>query len=286
METMQNTTTIAVFGAGGNMGTRVTNALKDDPDYRMLYLEKSEQGRTRLRERGLEVSEQEAALQEADVTILAVPDTLIGAVATEVVPHLKSGALIICLDPAAPYAGELPERNDVSYFVTHPAHPPVYNDETDPEARRDFFGSGKAKQAIVNALVQGPEEDYARGEAIASKMWKPVLRSHRVTVEQMAMLEPVLSETIAVTCVVIMREAMDESIRRGVPAEAARDFLMGHINIALAVAFDEIEWDFSAGAKMAVEEAKKDVFQPDWKKVFEPEKIRESVAKITGGIPA
>ena len=192
--------------------------------------------------------------------------------------------MLICLDPAAPYAGKLPEREDVSYFVTHPAHPPVYNDETDPEARRDFFGSGKAKQAVVNALMQGPEEDYARGEAIASKMWKPVLRSHRVTVEQMAMLEPVLSETIACTCAVVMREAMDESIRRGVPAEAARDFLMGHINIALAVAFDEIEWDFSAGAKMAIEEAKKDIFQPDWKKVFEPESLRQSVANITGDV--
>ncbi len=161
---MQNTTTIAVFGAGGNMGTRVTNALKDEPGYRMLNVEKSEQGRTRLRERGLEVSEQEDALREADVVILAVPDALIGEVATDIVPDLKSGAMLICLDPAAPYAGRLPEREDVSYFVTHPAHPPVYNDETDPEARRDFFGSGKAKQAIVNALMQGPEEDYARGE--------------------------------------------------------------------------------------------------------------------------
>ena len=281
---MQNPTTIAVFGAGGNMGTRVTNALKDEPGYRMLNVEKSEQGRTRLRERGLEVSEQEDALREADVVILAVPDALIGEVATDIAPDLKSQAMLICLDPAAPYAGKLPEREDVSYFVTHPAHPPVYNDESDPEARRDFFGSGKAKQAIVNALMQGPEEDYAEGEAIASKMWKPVLRSHRVTVEQMAMLEPVLSETIACTCAVVMREAMDESIRRGVPAEAARDFLMGHINIALAVAFDEIEWDFSAGAKMAIEEAKKDIFQPDWKKVFEPESLRQSVANITGDV--
>jgi hypothetical protein len=281
---MQDTTTIAVFGAGGNMGTRVTNALRNEAGYRMLNVEKSEQGRTRLRERGLEVSEQEDALREADVAILAVPDALIGEVATSIVPDLKSGAMLICLDPAAPYAGKLPEREDVSYFVTHPAHPPVFNDETDPEARRDFFGSGKAKQAVVNAIMQGPEEDYARGEAIASKMWKPVLRSHRVTVEQMAMLEPVLSETVACTCAVVMREAMDESIRRGVPAEAARDFLMGHINIALAVAFDEIEWDFSAGAKMAIEEAKKDIFQPDWKKVFEPESLRQSVANITGDV--
>ena len=111
---MQNTTTIAVFGAGGNMGTRVTNALKDEPGYRMLNVEKSEQGRTRLRERGLEISDQEDALREADVVVLAVPDALIGEVATDIVPDLKSGAMLICLDPAAPYAGKLPDREDVS----------------------------------------------------------------------------------------------------------------------------------------------------------------------------
>src|SRR5215207_1787758 len=278
---MQNTTTIAVFGAGGNMGTRVTNALKDEPGYRMLNVEKSEQGRTRLHERGLEVSEQEDALREADVVILAVPDALIGEVATNIVPDLMSGAMLICLDPAAPYAGKLPEREDVSYFVTHPAHPPVYNDETDPEARRDFFGSGKAKQAIVNALMQGPEEDYAKGEEIARKLWGPALRSHRVTVEQMAILEPVLSETVTATCLTVIREAVDEAAERGVPFEAARDFVLGHINVELAILFDELDWSLSAGAQKAVEEAKKDIFQPDWRKVFEPANIKESVSATT-----
>jgi len=70
--------------------------------------------------------------------------------------------MVICLDPAAPHGKKLPARSDISYFVTHPAHPPVFNDETDPEARRDFFGSGKAHQSIVSRLMQGPESDYAR----------------------------------------------------------------------------------------------------------------------------
>ncbi len=74
---------------------------------------------------------------------------------------------------------------------------------------------------------------------------------------------------------------MDEAARRGVPFEAARDFVLGHINVELAILFDELDWELSAGAQMAVEEAKKDIFQPDWKKVFEPESIKESVAKIT-----
>jgi D-apionate oxidoisomerase len=272
---------VAVFGAAGSMGTRVTNALKGDPDYRMLYVEADAAGQDRLRERGLDPATQEEAVGEANVVIFAVPDTVVGSLARQIVPSLKSGTMVVTLDPAAAYGGELPEREDVSYFVTHPAHPPIYNDETDPEARRDYFGSGKAKQAIVNALMQGPEEDYAKGEEIARKLWGPVLRSHRVTVEQMAILEPVLSETVTATCLTVIREAVDEAAERGVPFEAARDFVLGHINVELAILFDELDWSLSAGAQKAVEEAKKDIFQPDWRKVFEPENIKESVAKIT-----
>ena len=117
---------------------------------------------------------------------------------------------------------------------------------------------------------------------LAAKMFRPILRSHRVTLEQMAMLEPAMSETVAATCITVMREGMDEAIRRGVPAQAAKDFMMGHINVELAIVFDEIDWEFSDGAKKAIEQAKSDLFQPDWKKVFEREHLRESVAKIVG----
>jgi D-apionate oxidoisomerase len=274
-------TTIAILGAAGNMGTRATNALKNDPDCELLYVEAGEAGMEKLREGGLTPTPMEEALAGADVVIMAVPDALIGTIAAQVVPQMKSGAMLMGLDPAAPYAGRLPVREDVTYFFAHPAHPPVFNDETDMEARRDFFGSGQAKQAVVCALVQGPEKEYARGEAIAVRMFGPVLRAHRVTIEQMALLEPAMAETVAATCLSIVREAMDEVIRRGVPAEAARDFLMGHINIELAILFDEIDWNFSAGAQQAIAEAKKVLFQPDWKKVFEPENLLESTRRIT-----
>ncbi len=274
--------TVALFGAAGNMGTRITDKLCDDPAYRMLYVEPGEAGQAKLKTKGLSTTPAEQAGGEAEVAILAVPDALIGRVASQVVPTLKSGALLICLDPAAPYGGKLPPRADISYFVTHPAHPPIFNDETDPECRRDFFGSGKARQAIVSALMQGPDADYAKGEAIARRIFGPVLRSHRVTVEQMAILEPVLSETVAATCITVVREAMDEAIRRGVPPQAARDFLLGHLNIELAILFNETNWEFSAGCKKAIADAKQQLFQPDWKKVFEPAQMRASVAKITG----
>jgi hypothetical protein len=276
-------TTIALFGAGGNMGIRVVRALKDDAECRLACVEPGETGKARLRDFGLTPLTREEAIKGAEVAILAVPDLYMGEIAAEVVPLLDPGTLVITLDPAGAHAGKLPPRPDISYFVTHPAHPPVINDETTMEAKRDFFGSGRAKQAIVCALMQGPESDYARGEALSKRIFGPILRSHRVTVEQMAILEPALSETLCATCLTVIREGMDEAIRRGVPPQAARDFLMGHINIELAILFNEIDWQLSAGAKKAVEQAKKVVFQPDWRRVFEPESIRESVLSITGG---
>lgn len=278
-------TRIGLIGAAGKMGTRISRSLRSEPDYQVLYVEGSRQAEQEIRQRGDLPTAFDDAARSADALILAVPDRLIRSVAAEAMPLMPSGAMMLCLDPAAPYAGAIPDREDVSVFVCHPAHPSVFNEETDMEARFDFFGSGKAKQPIVCALMRGPESDYPRGEAIARAMWKPVLRSHRVTVAQMAMLEPVLSETVAATCITVIREAMDEAIRRGVPADAARDFLLGHVFCELGIIFDKAGFPFSDAAKQAIDEAKKQLFRPDWKKVFDPEALRESVAKITGHPP-
>lgn len=271
---------IALFGAGGKMGCRITDNLKDS-EYQMAYIEISPAGIENLRQRELTPTPQAEALAGADVAILALPDNLIERISAQVIPQLKPGALVMCLDPAAPLAGKVKHRDDLAYFVTHPCHPSVFSYDVTPEQRRDFFGGIASPQAIVSALMQGTEDDFTRGEAIAKLMYGPVTRSHRVTVEQMAILEPVLSETTGITCINIIREAMDEAIRRGVPAEAARDFILGHINIELAILFGEIPVQFSDGAKKAMESARAQIIQPDWKKIFEPENIRASLEEIT-----
>jgi hypothetical protein len=273
---------VALFGAGGKMGCRITDNLKDS-GYEMMYVEVSEAGIERLRQRGLATVLHEDAVRRSEIAILALPDALIGKIAPAIVPGLKTGAIVICLDPAAPYAEELPKREDITYFITHPCHPPVVNDETDLEARRDFFGAIKAKQNIVCALMQGPESDYAKGEEITRRMFAPVMKAHRVTVEQMAMLEPALSETVVATCMTVIREAIDESVRRGVPAEAARDFILGHINVDIGILFGYVGSPFSDGCLMAIERGKKEIFQPDWRKVFEPEYILREIQAITQG---
>jgi hypothetical protein len=272
--------TVVIFGAGGKMGTRIANNLLRSP-HQVLYVEVSEAGIKRLADRGLLTTPTAEAAAAADIAIFALPDAAIGKAAPTIVPDLKPGAMVICLDPAAPYAGELPARSDITYFVTHPCHPPVVNDETDPEARRDFFGAIRAKQNIVCALMQGPESDYERGEHICREMFAPVMKAHRVTVEQMAMLEPALSETVVATCMVVIREAIDEAVRHGVPQEAAMDFILGHMNVNIGILFGYVSSPFSDGALLAIERGKKYLFQPDWKKVFEPEHVLGEIRAIT-----
>lgn len=262
------------------MGGRIADNMRLT-SHNMLYVEVSPAGIQRLTARGLDPVPHDNAVRDADIAILALPDALIGKVAPTIVPGLRTGAMVICLDPAAPYGGELPKRSDITYFVTHPCHPPVVNDETDPEARRDFFGAIKAKQHIVCALMQGPETDYSKGEMICREMFAPVMRAHRVTVEQMAILEPALSETIVATCMVVIKEAIDEAVRRGVPAEAARDFILGHINVDIGILFGYVGSPFSDGALLAIERGRKFLLQPDWKRVFEPENVLGEIKAIT-----
>lgn len=192
--------------------------------------------------------------------------------------------MLMVLDASAAFGGELPDRCDISIFITHPCHPPIINDETDPEVRKEWHGGIRAKQNIVCALMQGTEEDYEKGEGVARTIFAPVMKAHRITVEQMAILEPAMAETITFTLMVIIKEALAEAIKAGVPEEAATDFMLGHMNSSMWVLFGNIG-DYrelvSDGALKAVELSRKEILRPDWKKVFKPENIYKQVKGIT-----
>ena len=272
---------LVLIGAGGKMGVRSAANLART-DFEVAHVEISEVGRTRLKDEvGVDCVNIDTAMEGADVILLAVPDTAIKAVAAAIIDKVPSGAMVICLDAAGPFAGHLPARDDVTYFVTHPCHPPIYNDEKTEAGRKDYFGGIAAEQGIVNALMQGPENHYALGEKVGCAIYAPVARSHRVTVEQMALLEPGLSETVCASLLDVMREAMDEVVRRGVPKEAARDFLLGHMNILGAVIFEEVDGVFSDACNKAIEFGKPVLMRDDWKRVFEPDEIAASIQRIT-----
>ncbi len=274
-----NSDTIALFGAGGKMGARLARNLKGSR-FVVRHVEPSPAGRQRLHdELAVDCVDTEAALDGAGVVILAVPDTLIGRIAAQIAPRLGAGTMVITLDAAAPFAGHLPARDDLTYFVTHPCHPSIF----DPAVHTtpDYFGGQAASQAIVSALMQGPAEAFDLGEEIARLIYAPVSRAHRVSVEQMALLEPGLSETVCATLLDTMREALDEVIARGVPAQAARDFLLGHMTILSAVIFQQIPGQFSDACNKAITFGKPRLLRDDWKQVFDRAEIAESIRRIT-----
>ncbi len=270
---------IAIFGAGGKMGCRLIDNLSKH-NHRLLLVEVSDAGLANIAQRGLAATPQAEAVAAADVVILALPDRLMSGIAHAIVPQLKSGAMVITLDPAVAHAGGLPARDDISYFVTHPCHPGLFEHLETKEEREDIFGGVHARQAIVCALMQGPESDYALGEGLARQFLGPVSRSHRITVPQMAILEPAMAETCGLALVLALREVMEEAIRRGVPRAAAEDFMYGHLKVELEVGFGRVGIAISDGAKLIAQYGRRRLLRDDWLKVFEPDSVQDQVQTI------
>jgi len=281
-------TKVALLGAGGKIGVRISRNLKAARDYAVSYVEIAAAGIENLRQLGLAVTPEDAALADAEIVVLAVPDVLIGRLSVGLIPKLRPGTIVVGLDPAAAYAEVAPIRPDLSYFVVHPCHPPLFADQRAADAETDWFGGREAPQHIVCSLYAGPEADYARAEAFARAMFEPVLAAHRISIEQMAILEPALVETFALSLVVAIGEAFEIVVEKmGVPREAARVFLLGHLRTQMAQILGFADFPYSEGARLAVERAQSRIFQPDWRDaVFDLPAIRESVEHITGHFKA
>jgi len=269
---------IALIGAGGKMGSRITdNFLKSNLKNSVSYVEVGEAGIAKLAAKGIKPMAAELAVPQAEFVILALPDRAIGKLAPPLLKLMKKNAMVILLDPAAVYLDQVPARPDTSVFVTHPCHPPVFNDEIDPEAKRDFFGGVKAKQSIVCALKSGPESDYTKGEEMAKVMYGPIIRSHRITVDQMAILEPAMAETVGSMLSTVLGEALKQAVKAGVPEAAAKDFMLGHIQVQLGIVFGDAGFSFSDACQVAIEYGRKYMIRDGWQELFDHKSVREQV---------
>lgn len=271
--------TIAVVGAGGKMGMRVSNNLTRS-HHSVFYSEASPSGQQRVRDAGREVTESADAIADADVVILAVPDVVLGAVSEELVPQLKPGAIVLTLDPAAAYAGLLAKREDVEFAVAHPCHPSLFLERRTDEEYADTFGGIAAPQEVVAAIESGNEEKRAIAEEVISIIYAPVIAVHWVTVRQLAVLEPTLVETVACMIGSLLKEALDETVNTvGVPHEAARAMLWGHASIAMTNALRGSN-PFSDACLIAMDYGRDTIIKDDWKKIFEPEQLDYVIAKM------
>ncbi|TKJ46225.1 semialdehyde dehydrogenase [Candidatus Aerophobetes bacterium Ae_b3b] len=270
------TQTVALLGAGGKMGSRCRDKLMKE-NYRLLLCEEGD-GLKKLQEKGLKATPAEEAVPVTDIVIMAVPDILMSSIAKNITPMLKSDATVVLLDAAVPYVGGIPMRDDVTYVAAHPCHVSPFKEQETPVTRKDWWG-GRAVQDIIVGLIQGSEENFTKAKELCCEMWGPVDKCHRVTLEQMAILEPMVAEVLGAALASVLKEAVDIAVNdHGVPKEAAESFMLGHACIELGIVFGTTDALFSDACKVAIKLGKEWFFKPDWKKVlFEPEMIRKTI---------
>jgi hypothetical protein len=269
---------VAVIGAGGKMGMRVSDNLQRT-SHEVLYVENGAAGQQRVLDAGRALSDAPAAVASADVVILGVPDVALAAVSAEVVPLMRAGAVVLTLDPAAAYAGVLLKREDVSYAVAHPCHPSVFLERMTPEEHADTFGGIAAPQEVV-AAFEGPLSSREFTEEIIRQMYAPVLDVHWVTVKQLAALEPTLVETVACMIGDLLREALHETVHTvGVPQAAAQAMLHGHVQVALANTLKGAN-PFSDGCRIAMAYGRESIVRDDWKKIFQDSELNAVIARM------
>lgn len=277
---------VTIMGAGGAMGRRITRSLINLEGYQLRFVEPAERGRQLMADEfGTTATELDEAVKGADVVVLAVPDRIVGPIAADLVPRMEPGCCLLSLDPAAAHAGRVPYRDDISYYVMHPTHPPLYDllAEEDPKARRDFWGGGLAHQALVWAKAWGDEDRAEMIHQLCRAMFAPISRSHRITVDQMALLEPAMSESVTNACLELMKQTRERVKQAGVPGGAVDDFFMGHLQIAISLIFDQLDWKLSEGAVKAAHEAQSVLFKDDWYRILDPAEVQRSTRSITGG---
>jgi hypothetical protein len=270
---------IAVIGAGGKMGMRVSNNLVKS-EHQVSYVENSPNGQQRVADAGRALTDSVTAVSDADIVVFAVPDLALKAVTEALVPEMKSGAIALTLDPAAAYAGLLATRDDIIQAVTHPCHPSVFLERTTPEEYADTFGGIAAPQDAIAAIESDDLEKRQIVEATVRVIFAPVIDVHWVTVKQLAQLEPTLVETIACMIGALLKESLHEAVHTmGVPEPAARAILLGHTQVALA---NSLRGDnpFSDACMIAMDYGRKSIIRDDWKKVFQDDELDKNLAAM------
>ncbi len=279
MSTTTDTYKIAVVGAGGKMGMRVSNNLVKT-NHTVRYVENSPAGQQRTLDAGRELTDAATAVADADIVVLAVPDLALGPVTADLVPQLKSGAIVLTLDPAAAYAGLLTTREDIVQAVAHPCHPSVFLERTTKEEWADTFGGIAAPQDAIAAVESDDPAHKQIVEATVRAIYAPVIDVHFVTVKQLAQLEPTLVETVACMIGALLNEALDEAIHTmGVPEAAARSILYGHTQVALA---NGLRGDnpFSDACLIAMDYGRESIIKEDWKKIFRDDELDKNLARM------
>lgn len=273
---------VSVIGAGGKMGTRVSNNLAKHPQsIDLRFCENSAGGVAAIQARGFSVVAAETAVPQSDIVVLAVPDVIIKKVSVGIVALMKPGATLIILDPAAAVARELALRDDCTFVVTHPCHPSYFVNQESEEARADAFGGIAATQDLVMAKIQGDDANFANAKTVSELMFAPVTNCFVMGIRDIAFLEPTLVEILGASTLYAMAETVNEAERRGIQREAAVSFLTGHINVLSSIFLGRLgNVQVSDACKVAIGLGNRLVLRDDWKRIWEDDVLDKAIATM------
>lgn len=270
--------TVAIVGAAGKMGTRVSNNL-NLTDATVYYCEASEKGQAAVKELGREITQIEDVAATCDVVILAVPDIALGPVSKTVVPLMRKGSVLLTLDPAAAYAGLITRAEGVALACAHPCHPSVFL-EREGDQWNDTFGGISAPQEVVAAIEDNDERQKEIAEQVIRAQYAPVIDVHWVTVHQLAQLEPTLVETTGCMIGQFLKDSMDHAVNvAGIPEPAVKAIFYGHIYIALTNALRGSN-PFSDACLLAMDYGREAIIKDSWKKIWDDADLDVVIAKM------
>lgn len=197
--------------------------------------------------------------------------------------RLAAGTMVLTVDAAAPCAGALPQRPDLTYLIGHPCQLPLHlADTAGAEGTGDLGGT--ASPAIVCALMQGPEAHCEIGAEVCRAIGSPVTRTHRLTPEPRGIREPGLSGMVGLTRIDAMAGAVDEcAARHGIAREAAHEVMMGQLNGPVAMRFGVSRKVPADAALRVTRHAQPRVRHADWRPAPSPAAVPEGARLIVEG---
>ena len=260
---------VSVIGATGVFGAQVVkNLLRGDrkEKYQVLICKTTGQSFGKVGE--LEAVELDEAIPKSDFIILCVEDFEIKDYSNKIVPLMKPGATMILVDASAAYIGDLMMKDGCSFVMVHPCHPPL-------------FGPPEEKgEDIVVCLIKGNESAFEEAKNVCIDMFESVKKVHRVTVEQMVLLEPAAAEIIFNPAALLIKRTIDKVISMGVPKETAESFLLGHALTGLKIVFGKDPHGWTRTADAAAKIGFDLIINKNWEKIFDREELKHLIRRI------
>ena len=276
MSTITDTYRIALIGAGGKMGMRVSNNLAKTA-HSVAYVENSPAGAQRTIDAGRALTDAAAAVADADIVVFAVPDLALASVTADLVPKMKSGAIALTLDPQ-------PRTRVCSPIVTMSsarsrtrAIPSIFLQRQTPEEWADRSAASPPRRTRSPRSVGRPCQAGDRRGDRAGDL-RTIVDVHSVTIS-IAQLEPTLvGPSRAVGA--LLNERCPSHQHHGIPRRQRSVLCTGHARSPSPMDCAATTAGFSTHCLIAIDYRQREHHQGQLPKIFRDDELDKNLARV------